>query len=205
MQQPPDDGVTLKNFPVRQVHEGTEWYRAHRREPGPGYFASDGQGRFNLAPPLGTWYVATTSRAAAQEIIGPDFIHAGFITAEFIAQRSISGVTMPRSILAAQLTAGEAFTYRVSNELSTVSDYRIPQQWAAAFHRAGFNGIWYQPRFSSGKGRALAVFGDAGPFPVTVTHVLTLRTVIQDIVGLKILQTQDRDGYQILNEPLDQP
>lgn len=46
--------------------------------------------------------------------------------------------------------------------------YVITQAWAAAFRRAGFSGICYEPRFTLGRAvRAAALFGAAGaPHPL---------------------------------------
>lgn len=202
-QQPPDDDIDLIDFPERHVREGTLWYRTHKEELGPGYFASDIGGRFNLAVPFGTWYVANTPHAAAQEAIGPDFVHFGYVTDQFVDQRSVSSVAMPSPVTAAKLTADSAFSYRVSNELATLTHYGLCQQWAAAFHGTGFCGIWYKPRFSPGKGRALAVFGEAGPFLLTPTRTMTLRAVVQELTGVTIVDTQDPNGYEVLDDPLD--
>jgi hypothetical protein len=47
-------------------------------------------------------------------------------------------------------------------ELSVTTDYPLSRRWAVAFSSAGFDGIRYQPRFSSDRAYALAVFGDEG-------------------------------------------
>lgn len=64
--------------------------------------------------------------------------------------------------VAADLLDTDAARRGVTGELSVTTDYPLARRWAGAFAEAGFDGIRYQPRFSSDRAFALAIFGDEG-------------------------------------------
>ena len=55
--------------------------------------------------------------------------------------------------------------FGVTAELASITPYDLPQQWAAAFARAGYQGVRYRVRHDPGGSRALALFGPAGERP----------------------------------------
>lgn len=202
-QQPPEAGQSLAGFPTRHVGAGTSWSRAHRESLGPWFFASEGGGRFDLPHPRGTCYLANTPETAARELIGPELIGAGRVTDAFLTDRVVSKIPLPSPVKAAKLTSNYALDHRVSNELSSMPDYSLTQQWAQAFDEQGFTGIWYRPRFSPGKGRALGVFGPSGPSACDVLERRPLRAVVEEMIDIHQVHTSSLSDYQIIDDPHD--
>ena len=200
-QRPPAPKLDLSGFPAKRLREGTVWRRAHRSAHEPWFYAAGRGGRFDLPAPSGTCYLATTPETAAREIIGPDFIATGVVPDTLLTDRVVSEVLLPHAVRAARLTSSDAFGFGITNELCSSTDYSTAQQWAAALHHHRFNGIWYQPRFSPGSGRALALFGPSGPRDGTALTQTPLATVVRTMSGLTIAQTNDRREYEILDEP----
>lgn len=200
--------MDLAGFPTKQLRNGVRWYRAHRRELGAWYFDSGPGGRFNLHGAKGTCYAASTAEAAVREIIGPDFVQGRQVFDTLVDARVVSTVVLPTFCCVAKLTDAGAAAYRVSNELSSMTRYGIPQAWAAAFDAHGFDGIWYQPRFSPGEGRALALFGPSGAGDPgtyrTEAGRQSLRSVIEGMPGIEIIPTRRLTDYVVLDEPLEE-
>ncbi len=101
---------------------------------------------------------------------------------------------MPTPI--ANLAHRRAAGYGVTNELSTMTPYRCPQQWATALLEAGFWGLRYRSRFDPGpSARGLAVFGPTGlnpwrwPIPDATTPAVTLRRQLTLNCGITIIET----------------
>lgn len=201
-QKPPAAELDLQHFPSRAILAGTQWKRAHRAEREPWFFASAGSGRFDLEEPMGTCYVANRAEGAAREVIGPEFISTGFVNRQLLKDRVVSTVLMPSDLTAAKLTADGAFAFGVSNELSATSDYSICQSWAAALASHGFTAIWYQPRFSPAKGRAVAVFGDAGARTEKPHETTSLESVVERMPGVTIVDTGKKNSFDIRDEPM---
>lgn len=200
-QQPPQSGQDLQGFPHRTVRAGTPWHRAHRRDLGAWFFASQGCGRFDLREPYGTCYVGNTPEVAAREAIGPDLIGAGMVTDVFLAERVVSRIPLPTDVTAAKLTSNDAMAHRVTGELSTTPGYAVPQAWAEAFREHGFGGVWYQPRFSPGKGRALGIFGPSGAGECDLLERQRLRAVVDQMIAVHVVDTGSLDDYEVLDDP----
>ena len=62
----------------------------------------------------------------------------------------------------ADLLASDAVLHGVTQELSSAVSYELAQRWAAAFADASFNGVQYQPRFTTERAQAVACFGASG-------------------------------------------
>jgi hypothetical protein len=121
--------------------------------------APDGVGgRFDLPSPMGTCYWASTALSAARERLG----RAG----DLVAADEVADVVVTRARVGAGVAADvldvDAPRRGVITELSVTTDYPLSRRWAVAFSEAGFDGIRYQPRFSSDRAYALAVFGGEG-------------------------------------------
>src|SRR4029450_991876 len=68
---PPPPPEHLVAFPVWHVHAGTVLCRVTTSGLGPWWFSSDAHGRFDLAPPRGTCYLADDEVTALLEGLGP--------------------------------------------------------------------------------------------------------------------------------------
>ena len=164
-QRPPPAGIDLTGFPVEELPAGTVLYRAHQVTRGAWWFTSSGEGRFDLTTPRGTCYVADTIPPAMRERLGRNFVGGGRAPVSVVDATVVTEVVAPGG-RAANLEAPGVADYPVTGEMSTMSDYSVPQAWAAAFDTAGFAGIHYRGRFSHTYGVVCwALFDDAGTKP----------------------------------------
>ncbi len=157
------------------------WYRAHKVALSAWWFATvqvgsdpDLAGRFDLhervpqpgvKPPkaYGTCYMGTVAEAAVREHLG--HMAAGRpLTAAMLTAVVVSEIQPKPSQLdqVADVTCPEASDVAAGRELSSSSDYALCQRHAALWYGNGYTGILYWPRFYSGPGKSLAVFGLAG-------------------------------------------
>ena len=156
-QAPPETGVA--GFPTTAV-AGPLW-RAARL--GPWWYCCALDCRFDLAEPRGTCYLGTDEVVGLLESLGPE-IDNGVVASERLDQLKLYQWTPERPLSPADLTSRAAVGFGVTNELSTMTPYDIPQAWAAAFDSdAGYEGVYYRSRFDpSDTERAVAHFGPAG-------------------------------------------
>jgi hypothetical protein len=143
---------------VWHVHRGTRLYRVTATGFGPWWFSSDGAGRFDLAPPRGTCYLADDELGALLEVLGPVRV----VSAPWAKRFSLWHLELPEQASVADATVRTARGFGVTAELATVTPYGLPQRWAAAFAAAGYDGVRYRVRHDPGGSRALALFGTAG-------------------------------------------
>jgi hypothetical protein len=166
-QQPPRGDLT--GFPLRRTAPGTMLHRAHQARRGPWWFASAG-GRFDLAQPRGTCYLASSALVAVRERLGPVLAARESLPATVlegvVVSRLAVGVPGERAPLRlANLRVSAAAGFGVTRELESMTPYDVPVRWARAFDDLGLDGIWYGPRFSPGAASAVALFGAAGEDP----------------------------------------
>jgi RES domain len=154
----PPAPTDLKGFPVWHVHSGTTLFRVTSSGHGPWWFSSDGAGRFDLAPPRGTCYLADDEMGALLEVLGP----VAVVSADWAKRFSIWLLGLPDQTSAADTTVRAARGFGVTAELATMTPYDMPQRWASAFAAAGYQGVRYRVRHDPGGSRALALFGLAG-------------------------------------------
>jgi hypothetical protein len=163
---PPDPRLDWTSFPA-ETSLATRAFRSHSTLNGPWHFSSivtpDG-GRFDLAGPYGTCYLAATVEGAVRERLGPTYSQGRIVPAAVAAAFVVTELDVPSELMLADLTDAAGARFGSTNELTTVDDYAIPQAWAQTFREAGFDGIRYLARFTPGKGpNAWALFGDSGP------------------------------------------
>lgn len=159
-QGPP--GRSVEGFPRRVLRRGSTVHRAHLAARGPWWFGHDGTGRFDVSAPRGTCYLACDALAALRERIGPVLGAAPAVPETLVADVVVSALRVPGEWAVADLQVRAAGDYGVTRELETMVPYAVPQAWARAFDAAAFDGVAYGPRFTTGEGSAIAVFGDAG-------------------------------------------
>ena len=163
LRPPPAD---LTGFPRRRTSASTTTlYRLHAHRDrttgavrGPWWFASDGGGRFDLPAPDGTCYWSSRRYGAFVEV----FRGARTVAAEDLRARRLTTGHAPVLRLA-HLLSPRALPYGVTAAISTQPDLALPQQWAAALHAAGFQGVVgscsHDP---TSRALNVAVFGPAG-------------------------------------------
>ena len=127
------------------------------RRAGPWFFG-DGQGRFDLAPPRGTCYLADDEVGALLEVLGPTVV----VSPEWARHLSMWHLGLPDQCSAADITVRAARGFGVTAELATMTPYALPQRWAAAFAAAGLQGVRYRVRHDPG-GSGVAMFGGRAP------------------------------------------
>lgn len=144
------------------------------RDHGCWWFSSIGadpeaSGRFDLRPPYGTCYFASTQEAAARERVGTQLRRiAGRESVSRGALTTADGsVVVTEAAVHAARAANlpvKAAQRWVNRSLSSGTGiYAVTQAWASAFRAADFDGVVYEPRFAGGaRVRSLAVFGPAG-------------------------------------------
>ena len=148
----------LVGFPVWHVHAGTVLCRVTSADLGPWWFSSTGEGRFDLAPPRGTCYLADDEVGALLEVLGPIVV----VSPTWAARLSMWHLGLPHQCSAADTTVRAARGFGITAELASMTPYALPHRWAAAFAAAGHQGVRYRVRHDPGGSRALALFGAAG-------------------------------------------
>jgi hypothetical protein len=143
---------------VWHVHAGTVLCRVTTSGLGPWWFSSDAHGRFDLAPPRGTCYLADDEVTALLEVLGPVMV----VSPRWAARLSVWHLGLPRQCSAADTTVRMSRGFGVTAELASITPYALPQAWAAAFAAAGHEGVRYRVRHDPSGSRALALFGAAG-------------------------------------------
>lgn len=152
----------LHGFPSCELTAAQPLIRGHRAANGPWWFASSGGGRFDLTPPRGTCYLAFDELTAIRETVGEALATSGVISEAFAATRRLSTLAVPHAHLVADTCADAAADFGLTRELSSMTPYAVPQEWAAAFD-ATFAGLRYQTRFTTGPhSNAVGLFGEAG-------------------------------------------
>lgn len=167
LRKPPINPKEVEGFP-HSLSTGHR-FRAHNQNHGPWHFASipsdsNHGGRFDLHEPQGTCYVADDIEAAVRERLGPRFAGHRWIPESKILQSTsvsrLDPIDRPSKGHLANTTAKMAARW-VTREISTTLNYPLTQEWAAAFHAAGFVGVKYEPRMSTGSAAAEAWFAPA--------------------------------------------
>jgi hypothetical protein len=131
VQSPPDDDADLRRFPRRTLRAATVLHRVARRAPW--WSCSDGLCRFDLRAPHGTCYLAHDDVGALLEVIGAE-LAGGVVSEEFLAARRIHRLALDADVVLADTASRRAAGFGVTNELSSMADYAIPQAWAATLH-----------------------------------------------------------------------
>jgi hypothetical protein len=159
-QQPP--AVPLDGFPTRRLTPDDPLRRAHTVAYRPWWFGSDGEGRFDLTRPRGTCYLASTAVAALRERLGIVLGARPVVPASLLDDVVVSTLHLPTELELADVESQDATRFGVTRELETMVPYAVPQAWARAFDTAGFGGVAYGPRFTTGDAVSYGIFGDAG-------------------------------------------
>lgn len=157
----PSPPAHLKSeFPSRDYPAGATVYRSHGHGLGPRWFSHSGAGRFDLAAPQGTCYVAESEVVTLLETWGGMQVVPSYLAAD----RDSSHLHLRHGVTVADLTSNLAIQYGVTSEIFTTTDYGLTQLWASSFRQAGFSGIRYWARHDLAHTAAcLALFGPGDP------------------------------------------
>lgn len=161
------------------------------------WFSSDGSGRFDLAPPHGTCYLATDAYAAVREAsrLGP-------VTPQWVAARELRTVSPPDPhVRLAATTRQAAGAYGVTTELVTVLPYDLPRRWASAFRGHGFGGIRHELRHDQRpRPSGVALFGPAGAGAHPDGDCVTLTVATTRRCGVAVFDVPEARSLTILDE-----
>lgn len=177
-------GRSLAGFPRSSLTTPEVLWRTHKQNRGPWWFSSRG-GRFDLAEPRGTCYAARDLEAAVREAAGARLLTVGIVAQPFAAARVVSTIHVSEQAVLADVTARDAVTFGVSRELSTMTPYDVPCEWAEAF-AVDHDGIEYHSRFTSGDMRCVALFGRAGAPEVARAHESMSFSEAARLVGITV-------------------
>jgi len=118
-------------------------------------------GRFDLPAPHGTCYLASDPLAALLELLGAE-LERWIVSREFLAERRLRELKIPRELSIADLTSREAIGFGITAEIGTLVPYTLPQAWAAKLHEARFGGLVYWLRHDPSRAEGWAFFGPEG-------------------------------------------
>jgi hypothetical protein len=181
-------------FPSLVVHPERVLFRLQRSSNQPVHFSSSGHGRFDLVAVagVGTCYVAPSPLGAYVEIFG----RLGTITWDDIEERSLTELTLARSLKLADLTERSVLgRYGLAGDISTGTDYGPSQKLAGRLYELGFDGIYYTARHDPAfLERSVAVFGGSGDRKLFAT----LTTVIPEAL---VDQAAREFGLLVLPSP----
>jgi hypothetical protein len=198
---PPDD---LAGFPTRaappRLHRLSEspsvwWYasRADREAPP--------AGRFDLAAPDGTCYLAAELEGALLEktLRRPKRV----VATERLRELFHATVTVVGRVELADLTAKTASGYGLNAEVHTSLDYAKPAAWAAALRGAHHRGLRYLLRSDSALGQVgVGLFGRAG---LHRRAPAGLRTAVAPLDVPAATGLLERRGVHVVPIPIDVP
>ena len=157
----PTPPARLTDFPQYSLQPTQVLFRIHRAAYGPWWFSSDGPRRFDLSFPKGTCYLAEEEIGAFVEAF-QDWTGT-ILPLEEVAARRIARLTVPTPMKIADCTRARALAFGVTAEIHASPDRALTQAWAAAFSRAGFDGVRFFVRHDPAQQRAgIALFGPAG-------------------------------------------
>jgi hypothetical protein len=158
---PPDDPEALGGFPPLHLEPSEPLWRAVKAGNGPWWCGSSEHGRFNLSEPEGTCYLARDEVTAVLEVVGPDR-QGGLISREFIEERRLRKVAVPRPVELADLASRKAARFGVTLEIGTLVPYDLTRAWALRLRQTGVGGLRYLVRHDPSGRDGIALFGAAG-------------------------------------------
>ena len=187
---PPGD---LSGFPAHQLAPGQVLARIHRADRKSGFYSSDGSGRFDLPLPQGTCYLGEEPLASFVEV----FREAAVVAEVLVNAKVLSLIQLREEARLADVAAPRSRPFGVTGEIHTSTAYGITQAWAAALHRAGFNGIRYLVRHDPSQSlTGIALFGLAGEHD---DQFLTVKTAA--VPTSLVTAAEARFGIVILPTP----
>lgn len=187
---PPEDPPSLHEFPACVTLASQPLYRIHRQNHGPWYFSDDGSGRFNLAPPRGTCYLATEPIGAFIEV----FRATALVASADVAKRHLATLHVLRDVKLADCSVRSARAFGITAAIHASEDYRATQRWAEAFSRAGFEGICYRLSHDpSQRCLGIALFGQGGESDLPVDS--------DEPIGVELIKAAREFGILVIPTP----
>jgi RES domain-containing protein len=122
------------------------------------------------------------SRAVTARCVRGDVRSLGTITWEDIEERSLTELTLARSLKLADLTERSVVgRYGVAGDISTGTDYGPSRKLAGRLYELGFDGIYYTARHDPAfLERGVAVFGGSGDQKLFATSTTAIPEALVD-------------------------
>lgn len=203
IQGPPPSSVKLRTFP----HWGKGfrqriWRAARSVHADPWWWSGDGCGRFDLTSGgMGTIYFSTDRIGGLLESLGME-MKGGAIHLNDLTSRKVYGLesSLISSRHLANMHSPKAAGFGVTNEITSMTPYDVPQGWAAALYAADFEGIIYRTRFDVRSHTfGLALFGVQGgnhlEWPIEVSYPATrFKQELKEKFNIDILEDVSLDN-----------
>lgn len=158
LSEPP---ANLDGFPA--VRTASSLYRIHRRGLSPLYFSDTGHGRFDLSPPEGTLYASSSKLGSFVEVFRSTLIPMPEVEQRELAELRTTAIRL------ADCTDPAARRFGVTAAIHSTPGYALTQRWAAAFRKAGFDGIVYLLSHDpSASAKGVALFGPDKAKPLLI-------------------------------------
>ena len=168
-QRQPDASLDWARFPKSTLKPGRLLYRAARRKRSPWWFCTCGDCRFDLPGDRGTCYTGTDAVSGLLETLGPELAESVPITPDLFRKRTVHALRLAEPLPLANLVSRRAVSFRITNELSSMTPYQTPQAFARVFDEVRnasgrvLRGIQFRTRFDTGaQARGVALFDAAG-------------------------------------------
>jgi hypothetical protein len=139
---------------------------------------------------LGTCYLAEQPDGCFLEV----FREFATIPETEVQIRNLARIETERPLSLADCTTESARVWGITAEIHSSPDYKKTQDWAAAFARAGFDGICYLLRHDPAQRlTGIALFGPEGSqpgFPVAASEPIgtDLLQRVEDRFGIRVKQ-----------------
>jgi RES domain-containing protein len=161
-QTAPHGAIDLTGFPAATAPPTKTLYRAHSAGRAPWWFSSDGSGRFDVAKPSGTLYLADDVASAVRERLAHLVMPGQRVFEQEADGMVVSGIRPVAKSRCANVSDPSAVQWNVTRELTTMTDFSVTNAWAQRLLTGGFQGVRYASRFTTGGANAWAIFGPAG-------------------------------------------
>lgn len=193
----PNPPAQLAGLPAYTYPAGTVFVRTHGSAFGAWYFASNGDGRFDLASPHGTCYVAEDEVVTLLEKFGG----MKWVPGYSIEEVSVSSMALAADLVVADLTNNRGVAFGISGEAFAAAGYPLTQRWAASLRMAGFAGVRYWARHDlEHNHRAVAIFDTAGVPADPAGHTVISTAALADRTDL-LERWHTETGVVILSVP----
>ena len=203
--------AALDTFPAKPLTAGSIVWRvvADQHADEPWWFGRSGDGRFDLHPHSGrgTCYVAADAVGAVLErLFRQAPVEARLVVTPVMTTGShLQQLSLPVGRRLAALHSRAAVGFGVTREIATTTPYVLPQWWAQALDRAGFDGLVHALRHDpEGDGYALFWERDgARSWPTGARvqlDVQTLRRLLAD-TGVRVLRPPRGRGDVTIADP----
>ena len=178
-------------------------YKASLVGADPWWFATDGEGPFDLSNGLGTCYVSLDLDQTIGEVVGPASGRFRAVNEAQARRLRVVPLRVRRPFRLASVDHAKARPFGLGG--GTYADegsFDETKEWAAALQAAGFDGVLFSPRFiDTAKVSMAALFGAAGtpsPGPLEVAGAEIDGITASLAAGFEVVPEQLRTHYDLI-------